>query len=309
MRKYFVTGFYLLVLGAILCVGGFLGGGMKMVAWDHGFKISEKVNETTSLKKFSKVKVKGKNVEVRVQKGSNYSIHVVGDKLQAPTYEVKNDTLVVTGHKRRAAVDWNGRGENVVITVPKKASLKKMHFDLADGNVRLRNLKIDKLTKSDKHWNSDAAIYLDNVTVTEKNDSKFFLDYGYIQIKDSTINNLNFVADNDTIVDIKNSTLNNYKFNMSDSKLKVANSTLNGGSVHMDDGHVHLHYDDIKGTNDYTLTDESTLKTESGKMDGVDLNAKVIDYFGERKDGTYQSNPNSENLLKVNATDGTIHVQ
>ncbi|MFC6322714.1 DUF4097 family beta strand repeat-containing protein [Companilactobacillus baiquanensis] len=309
MRKYFVTGFYLLVLGAILCVGGYLTGGMKMVAWDHGFKISQKIDETESVKSFSKVKVNGKNVSVRIEKGNKYSVRILGDKLQLPTYEVNKDTLIITGHKRKAAVDWDGRGERVIVTVPKKESLKRMHVNLSEGNVRLRNLTIKKFTKSNKYWNSDASIYLDNVTITEQQGSKFLFDDGYIRIKDSTINNLNFEANDDSVIDIKNSTLNNYKFEMSESNLKIANSKLNGGSINMDDGHIHLQVVTIKGTNDYILTDESTFRSESGNMDGVDFSANNINYFGEKKDNNYQSNPNSENLLKVNATDGSIRVR
>lgn len=309
MRKYFVTGFYLLVLGAILFVGGYLTGGLQMIVWDHGFKISQKVDETNDLKSFSKVKVNGKNVSVRIEKGDKYSIHISGDKLQEPTYSVEKDTLTVTGHKRKAAVDWAGRGERVIITVPKKESLQRMHVNLAEGNVRLRNLTIKKFTKSNKYWGNDAAIYLDNVTVTEQKGSKFFFDDGYVKIKNSTINNLNFEADDDSIVDIENSTLNNYKFKMSDSNLKVVNSKLNGGTINMDDGHVRLQVVTIKGTNDYILTDESTFRSESGKMDGVDFNANSVHYFGENKGNSYQSSPDSENLLKVNATDGSIRVQ
>lgn len=309
MRKYFVTGFYLLILGAILCVGGYIAGGAQMVAWDHGFKISQRVNETKNLKSFSKVKVNGKNVSVRVEKGNKYSINISGDKLQLPTYKIKDDTLIITGHKSKPSVDFKGRGEHVVVTVPKTESLKKMHVNLSEGNVRLRNLTIKKLSKSNRYWNSDSAIYLDNVKITEQSGSKFFFDEGYIRINNSTINNLNFEADDDSTVDIRNSKLNNYKFKMSESNLRITNSTMNGGSIDMDDGHVHFNRVTINGTNDYILTDESDFRSESSKMDGVDFSGNDINYFGEKKSGNYQSSPDSENLLKVNATDGSIRVQ
>jgi len=40
MRKYFVTGFYLIIVGGLLLLGGILMGANRSVVWDHGFKVS-----------------------------------------------------------------------------------------------------------------------------------------------------------------------------------------------------------------------------------------------------------------------------
>ena len=96
MRKYFVTGFYLLIVGGLLLLGGIVMGANRSVIWDHGFKVSQVKNETYPLSDFNNIYVETQDANVNIKLGDRYKIHIDGDKSQAPTYKVKNNTLTVT---------------------------------------------------------------------------------------------------------------------------------------------------------------------------------------------------------------------
>ncbi|WP_054642389.1 hypothetical protein [Companilactobacillus kimchii] len=80
MRKYFVTGFYLLIVGGLLLLGGFIMGGNKSVVWNHGFKIIQKIDETYPLSNFKNVYVEGRNTNVTFRLGDRYKIRIDGEK-------------------------------------------------------------------------------------------------------------------------------------------------------------------------------------------------------------------------------------
>src|SRR5699024_11133422 len=113
MRKYFVTGFYLLIIGGLLLLGGFLMGANRSVVWDHGFKVAQVLNETYPLADFKNIYVEGRDTNVNIKFGDRYKIHIDGDKSQAPTYTVKDQTLTVSGgqQKGRIGVDVLGNEE------------------------------------------------------------------------------------------------------------------------------------------------------------------------------------------------------
>jgi len=93
MRKYFVTGFYLIIVGGILLLGGILMGANRSVVWDHGFKVTQRVNETYPLSDFKNIYVEGRDTNVNLKLGDRYKIRIDGDKSQVPGYKVKGDTL------------------------------------------------------------------------------------------------------------------------------------------------------------------------------------------------------------------------
>ena len=225
MRKYFVTGFYLLVIGGILLLGGILLGANTSVVWDHGFKVAQKMDETYPLNSFKNVYVEGQDANVNFKLGDRYKIHIDGDKSQAPSYKVKKDTLTINGKKNNKHVGVNVLGHvKVTITIPMNKTLDNVNLRLANGTVNINDVTINNLVKTAKDMDYDANLYITDATIN--NLEKINLYDATFNVANSKINNMTLVASQYSDVIMKNSTLVKTSINLNESTLKVKQSNL-----------------------------------------------------------------------------------
>lgn len=310
MRKYFVTGFYLLIIGGLLLLGGFVMGGNRSVVWDHGFKVAQKVDETYPLSDFKNIYVEGRDTNVNLKLGDRYKIHVDGDKSQAPTYKVKDGTLTVTGkeQKGRVGVDVLGRSE-ITITIPMNKSLDNANFRLANGSIRISDVTMDHLVKTAKDMDYDSNIYLNDATV--HNFDKVNLYNATLGIKNSKINNMSLIASAYSDVKAENSTISHSSFNLDESTLNIKQSNLD--SIRSLDNHskVTLAKTTLMNQNKFRIFTNGRFTGSELTVDGMQLSTEkgIVRYFDKNYGTSYENKTDATNLLDVKATKGTITIK
>lgn len=310
MRKYFVTGFYLLIIGGLLLLGGFVMGGNRSVIWDHGFKVAQKVDETYPLSDFNNIYVEGRDMNVNVKLGDRYKIHVDGDKSQAPTYKIKDGTLTVTGkaQKGEMALDVLGRSE-ITITIPMNKSLNNANFRLANGSVRINDVTVDHLVKTAKDMDYDSNLYLNDATI--HNVDKVNLYNATLSIKNSKINNMSLIAGAYSEVKAENSTISHSSFNLDESTLNIKQSNLD--SIQSLDNHskVTLSKTTLMNKNKFRIFTNGRFTGSELTVDGMQLSTEkgVVRYFDKNYGNSYEDKTDATNVLDVKATKGAITIR
>lgn len=310
MRKYFVTGFYLLIIGGVLLLGGFLMGANRSVVWDHGFKVAQVKNETYPLSDFKNIYVESQDTNINIKFGDRYKIHVDGDKSQAPTFKVKDDTLTVMGNnkKGRIGVDVLGH-ETVTITIPMNKELDDVNVRAANGSVRINDVTIKSLVKTAKDMDYDSNMYITDATI--KNVPKLNLYNAVLNIKNSKISNLTLVSTEDSNINIANATISNASLNLDESELNVKQSNLDSVKSLANHSRIYLNNSVLMNKNRFHLFSKGSFHGKEVTVDGLDLQTEkgLIQYFDKNYRDNYQIKSDTSNLLKVKSTNGSITVK
>jgi len=310
MRKYFVTGFYMLIVGGLLLLGGILMGANRSVVWDHGFKVAQNVNETYPLDDFKNVYVEGRDTNVNLKLGDRYKIHVDGDRSQVPTYKVKGDTLTVTGsnRKKRIGVGVFGRPQ-ITITIPMDKKIDNTNIRLANGTIKISDVSIENLVKSAKDLDYDSNMYLNNVTVN--NADKINLYNATLGMKNSKITNMSLVAGAYADVTADSTTITNSSFNLDESKLTITKSNLDSVKSLANHSKVNLNTITLMNENSFRIFGSSKFTGKSITTDGLDLatDKGFINYYDKNTGKTYQHGTDMKNLLYVRSNKGPIIIK
>lgn len=307
MRKYFVTGFYLLIIGGILLLGGILLGANTSVVWDHGFKVAQKVDETYPLNNFKNVYVEGQDANVNFKLGDRYKIHIDGDKSQAPSYKVKKDTLTVNGKKNNKHIGVNVLGHvKVTITIPMNKTLDNVNLRLANGTVNINDVTINNLVKTAKDMDYDANLYITDATIN--NLEKINLYDATFNVANSKINNMTLVASQYSDVIMKNSTLVKTSINLNESTLKVKQSNLDTMNSLANHSRITMDKVVFMNKNDFRLFSNGHFTGSDVTADGLDLTTAdgVVRVMDKNYGHEYQNKVDASNLLSVKATKGSI---
>ena len=310
MRKYFVTGFYLLIIGGILLLGGVLMGANRSVVWDHGFKVAQSVDETYPLSDFKNVYVEGRDTNVNFKLGDRYKIHVDGDKSQMPSYKVRNDTLTITGKKKNkhVGVDVLGRTK-VTITIPMDKTLDNVSLRLANSAIYVNDVTIEHLVKTAKDMDYDAQLYIKNATIN--NLDKINLYDANFEVENSKISNMTLVANQYSDVIIKNSTLVKTSVNLNESALKVKQSNLDTMNSLSNHGRITMDKVVFMNKNDFRIFSDGHFTGSDITSDGSDLTTAdgVVRVMDKDYGHEYQNKVDASNLLTVKATKGSITIK
>jgi hypothetical protein len=243
-----------------------------------------------------------------LKKGDKYQVHVSGDKVQLPKYNVRNGVLNITGNGKRVSISDNQ--EKIVVTVPDNVKLDKVHVASVDSSIKIQNITLKKLSKSSQYLDDEATISLDNVTVD--NAENMFMHDDYIKINNSTINKLHLQNGDDSAAVISNSTLNDYQISTDGANVRIENSHLNKGDSFISDGHLVINNTEILGVNDFNLTNESHITTQGLQVKGYDLstNTGSINYLGTNySKSSYQTNTDAADILRIKSTNGSINIK
>lgn len=310
MRKYFVTGFYLLIIGGLLLLGGLVMGGNRSVVWDNGFKVAQKIDETYPLSDFNNVYIEGRDTNVNLKLGDRYKIHIDGDKSQTPTYKVKDGTLTITGkeQKGRVGVEVLGRTQ-VTITIPMNKTLDNVNVRLANGTMRINDVTIDHLIKTAKDMDYDSDLLLNDATVN--NLDKINLYNATLGLKNSKISNMSLVATEYSTIKADSSTITNSSFNLDESTLNIKQSNLD--SIKSLDNHskVTLTNSTLMNQNHFRIFTAGRFTGKGLTVDGLNLNTEkgIVRYFDKSYGTSYTSKTDAKNLLDVRATTGNITIK
>ncbi|MQS98478.1 DUF4097 family beta strand repeat-containing protein [Companilactobacillus halodurans] len=304
MRKYFVTGFYLLIVGGILLLGGFLMGANRSVVWNHGFKVAQNVDETYPLEKFDNIYLDGRSANVNVRFGDRYKIHVDGDKSQAPTYKVKDGTLTVSANKQKNHIGVNVFGrESVTITIPMNKSLDNISINLADSNIHINDVTVSHLMKTAKDLDYDANLYLNDVTIKKLNKANFY--NATFSTKNSKISDMTLSASDYSDFKADNTTFTRSNINLDESNLSLQESNLDSMNALINHGKVAISKSTLMNQNKFKLFNSGRFSGSSIMVDGMKLSTDrgIVRYFGKNYGNNYQNKIDSTNLLDVKAAD------
>lgn len=320
MRKTtMITGIWLLVVGLILTTIGLMTNAPKTVIWNNGLKVSRTVSIDKTIPEFNKIKVSDGDGDVQVKGGSDYSISIEGDEIQAPKYRIKNKTLYID-KKQRSKASFS-RNESVVVTVPQDKELQKIELEVGrDGvtlsNVDVKNLVADGVQKSEDF--SSGKLMLDNVSVAKA--AQIDLNYSRLSTSNSHLNNLTLVShgdhddlddfddekdyddDGNVNVTFEDTNINNAQIQANASDLQISNSVLQEVTTSSNYGRVRMKDSTLKGINEFKIN-TGVFTGRALKTDGVDLanNKGTIRYFGDTtKNHQFQANNDAQNLLRVN---------
>ena len=310
MRKYFVTGFYLLIIGGVLLLGGVVMGANRSVVWDHGFKVAQVENETYPLADFKNIYIEDRDTNVTLKLGDRYKIRVDGDKSQTPKYKIKDGTLTVSGTDRKGhiGVDVFGR-ERVTITIPMDKTLDNVNVRLADGNIKINDVTIDHLIKSTKDMDYDSNLYLSNTTIN--NLDKVNLYNADFSVKNSKINNMTLVASAHSELEVDNSTITGANVGLDNSELEVEQSNLDSMKTSGTHAKVEIEKTTMMNKNDFRLYGTSKFAGSELTVDGLNLSLEkgVVRYFDKSYGTNYQNKVDATNILDVKGSKGSITIK
>ncbi|MQS89523.1 DUF4097 domain-containing protein [Lactobacillus salsicarnum] len=308
MRKYLVTGLYLLIIGVVLAVGGHMMGASKTVVWHHGFQVSKSVDTTKSVGKFSKIEADTEISNIKVKSGDKFQVQVVGDQFSKAEYKIKDDTLVVSEKYLDSGHVGVSSDHKIVVTIPKGTQLENVDLTMGDSNARLvhidtKNLKV--------HSNDDdiGLLALNSVKVTDS--AEVNLNHARLWINKSHLNNLKMLTDSSTNINIIKSTISNSKLDLHQGYLDIEDSVLENNTISMSQGRVELEESQIHGINGFDL-EQGQFEAEKVNTDGLDLSTKngEIEYLDSKKnERSFQNNPDAGNLLRVSSTQGKIVIK
>lgn len=310
MRKYFVTGFYLLVIGGILLLGGILMGANRSVIWDHGFKVAQVKNETYPLDDFKNIYVEGRDANVSIKFGDRYKIHIDGDRSQAPTYKVKDGTLTVLGSTRkgRVGVDVLGR-EKITITIPMNKTLDNVNLKTDNSKISISDVTINNLIKTAKDMDYDADLELNDVTI--HNVDKLSLYNAELEMKNSNITNLSLTGSAYSEVESENTTLKNANINLDQSNMDIESSNIDSLKAFVNHGKVEISKTTLMNKNKVRILNKGRFTGEKLTVDGLKLNTDkgIVRYFDKSYGTSFENKTDETNLLDVKATKGTITIK
>lgn len=310
MRKYFVTGFYLLVIGGILLLGGILMGANRSVIWDHGFKVAQVKNETYPLDDFKNIYVEGRDANVSIKFGDRYKIHIDGDRSQAPTYKVKDGTLTVLGSTRkgRVGVDVLGR-EKITITIPMNKTLDNVNLKTANSKISISDVTINNLIKTAKDMDYDADLELNDVTI--HNVDKLSLYNAELEMKNSNITNLSLTGSAYSEVESENTTLKNANINLDQSNMDIESSNIDSLKAFVNHGKVEISKTTLMNKNKVRILNKGRFTGEKLTVDGLKLDTDkgIVRYFDKSYGTSFENKTDETNLLDVKATKGTITIK
>lgn len=310
MRKYFVTGFYLLIIGGLLLLGGIIMGANRSVVWDHGFKVAQNVSETYPLSDFKNIYVEARYSNVNIKLGDRYKIYISGDKSQAASYKVKDGTLTVTGkeNRGRVGIDVFGR-QQITITIPMNKTLDNVNVRLADGSTHINDVTIDHLVKTAKDMDYDSNLYLTNATIN--NLDKINLYNATFDMNNSKVNNMSLIAAAYSNIKSENSTITKSSLSMDESKLNLKQSNLDSIKSLSNHSKIALSKSTLMNKNNFRIYSGGKFTGSGLTVDGLDLTTEkgIVRYFDKSYGTSYQDKVDADNLLKVKATKGSITIK
>ncbi|WP_125588023.1 DUF4097 family beta strand repeat-containing protein [Companilactobacillus jidongensis] len=306
MRKYFVTGLYLIIIGGLLVGAGLVMGADKTVLWDHGFKISRQIDKTETVQKFDKVKVDGNAYSVNIETGNSYKVHVVGDLLRSSEFYVSDETLHITSNKsgKYSDIVSGYKNPSITITVPANVTLKELNLNMNQLGMDVNGAKIDNLVIS-----SGSNGSLNFVDSQIKNAKNIELDSSYLEFQQSDIENFEMSESSNSQIEFIESNIKNSKLNARDIDLSMTKGILDNLTVESRSGNTEISQSTLRGKNSFKMRSGS-FSAKGTNVDGVDLSVinGSITYYGESQGKSYQHDADSENLLKVDSTNGSIEV-
>ena len=259
-------------------------------------------------------------MNVVVKSGKTFSVKYAGEKINQPTIQKKNGTVIINSKSHKHGFSFNGfsfsstgfyhgaANDKLTITVPENVNLKYLALRASDGKVIQEPVAKMKIEKYDLRVNDASQVSLSNLEIEQ---ADFQLNDTDTVFNGVTINNGQLHL-NDNDLAVNDSTLTKMLIQTADSDITMNSVALDGGSLSTQDGDVH--FNDITIANGYTITaKDGDVEALNTKADGYSTSVSDGDnrLFNQSNDngGTLTQNDTAPNRLQVTASDGDVTIR
>ncbi len=282
MKKLYKIG------GLLIIIGLFLFGASK-VGTSHSpqpaparqqQRQSRNQSHTFNVNEFDQIQLKCYRPDIRIATGKKFQIAISGShgadikKIKA---KVKDQQLTIYDQPDH---HYNDGFYQVNISVPKRASLKKVAGFCDAGDMQLTNLDLSTM--------------------------ELKINDGDLVINDAKTNNLQAQV-NDGDFKIADSTILASKLKVADGDLAIANSKLQTATK-LADGDIKIRSSEFTNDSSFKLYDGEFLMTDSPKISYVlsTSSDENIRFFNKYYSGRFSQKVKNKPALHVNSTDGSI---
>ena len=162
MKKTIVSGLVITVIGAVMLAFGIGMHGQRAVIFDGltPHVVSKaKTTRTQTYAKAERIKADVSDMNVVVKSGKTFSVKYAGEKINQPTIQKKNGTVIINSKSHKHGFSFNGfsfsstgvyhgaANDKLTITVPENVNLKYLALRASDGKViqePVAKMKIEK---------------------------------------------------------------------------------------------------------------------------------------------------------------------
>ncbi|WP_334329222.1 hypothetical protein [Companilactobacillus sp. HBUAS59699] len=307
MRKYFVTGLYLIIIGGLLLGGGLVMNAEKTIVWNHGFHISKQIDRTEDVKKFDRIKVDSDANSVNIERGDRYKVHIVGDKLRSSDFYVSDGTLHITGNKQHSYSDIVSgyKNPNITITIPHGVTLKELNLNMNQLSMDVNGIKVGNLVIA--NGSNGMLNFIDSDIKNAKN---IELDASDIEFEQTDVENFELKSATNSDIQLVESNFKNSSIKTTNINFNAYKGILENLTFATRNGHAEVNESTLRGHNSFEMKNGS-FSARSTNVDGLDLTTVNgnVSYYDEGQGKSYQHNADEENLLKVNTINGSIEIK
>lgn len=245
---------YLIVLSIVVVASILIGCYIHLSGHHKSGLFTKKTSKSGSIAEMIDIKDNFEDIDIDVdiaditfEYGDSYTVSYNYKDYEAPTVEVKNNTLLI----KEKASNTNFSNANqidcsITITIPEATKLSDIEIKAACGNIEFDDIECDDLT--------------------------LFANLGNIELSGITCNDLTVDADCGSI-EFNNSTMNNIKANADMGAIEFAGVTFDNADMKADMGAI-----EVSGTfNALTAKcDLGAIEVKTTKpVDDVDLDLKA----------------------------------
>ncbi|MCH5462041.1 DUF4097 domain-containing protein [Lactobacillus sp. LC28-10] len=266
MKKTFITGIIILIIGGIMLAIGIGQGGIKSIYWDNGLKTDRSTSYSRDIKNVDTINIEGSNYgPIAIHQGNVAKVTVHAQKSNQIKTSISGHTLSISGHSRTHfmfddfSID-NG-SQTIDVTVPKKTQIKTID-NRGEMSLHVTDLTVESLKST-----GYGDLNLENMRVVKE------LEIPHQNYGDITMNGVTF--DQGLNID-------------SSGDIAIRNSHFNGGDsrIHSGDGDVDLvnnRWQNLSVTSsdgDLNLEDQLVKDTLTANTTDGDIIARIIPRAG-----------------------------
>ncbi|GAA3612180.1 DUF4097 domain-containing protein [Secundilactobacillus similis DSM 23365 = JCM 2765] len=309
MKKTFIFGVILLVIGGVLFSIGLGNGGLKSVYWDDGFKVDARVSKSVNYQDVSEIDVNGNGMgPVVIQQGdtTETKVRLHASKSSHVSMTNHQGKLTITGSGSSGFIfgsqDFDSNQQPIVeVTVPAKTKLKSITLG-SDSNTTVQNVSTKEL-----NVNTSEDLTLSHVGVSGTIYVKDGV-YGSINLNDVGAKSLDIDSgDNNILIENSRFDAQNSQLTTRDGDLTLRQNTWRNLTIQSSDANVDFDQQNILKTMQVRAEDgHINGQIEPSKHVGITANASDghVTLYG-KDTGNYGS-MNAEKTYQLNADNGNI---
>lgn len=197
---------YLLIITVVTIACVIIGvsahiGGFNM----FGISFGDVISDESSLVAFDTINLDANVMELVLKPGEDYGISYSCTEGLVPTYEVKDQELIVKQEEKKTF--WGNNKCSMTITIPENKELAHVYMDINVGDVTVENIDMDTLIV-------ESNIGDLNIKNINANDLTITCDTGDIEVDKVTFTNLDIRADVGDVDVTSAQSLEDYSFEM-----------------------------------------------------------------------------------------------